>query len=109
MLTNVSKFDAMFPVVGTPCSDEDFAKEMATLVKSNCGTGKELTKNLALATASLEFKFGVTNRLTICNSSGEIEDGNYFSNKIANIFSKIAVLCNASWNLSSSTICRMQF
>jgi hypothetical protein len=35
----------------------------------------------------LEFKFGVTNGLTIRNSSGEIEDGNYSSNEIANIFS----------------------
>ncbi len=87
MSTNVSKFDTMFPGVGTPCSDEDISKEMATLAKSNRGTGKELAKNLALATASLEFKFGVTNGLTIRNSSGEIEDGNYSSNKIANIFS----------------------
>jgi hypothetical protein len=81
------KFDAMFPGVGTPCSDEDIAKEMATLAKANCGTGKDLAKNLSLATASLEFKFGVTNGLTIHNSSGEIEDGNYSSNEIANIFS----------------------
>jgi hypothetical protein len=87
MSTNVSKFDALFPGVGTPCSDEDIAKEMATLSKSNCGTGKELTKNLALATASLEFKFGVTNGLTIRNFGGEIKNGNYSSNEIANIFS----------------------
>jgi len=83
----MSKFDAMFPGVGTPCSDEDIAKEMATLAKANRGTGKELAKNLSLATASLEFKFGVTNGLTIRNSSGEIEDGNYSSNEIADIFS----------------------
>ena len=51
-----SKFDNMFPSVGTPCSDEDIAKEMATLAKANRGTGKELAKNLTLATASLEFK-----------------------------------------------------
>jgi hypothetical protein len=86
MLTNLSKFDAMFHGVGTPCSDEDIAKEMVTLAKSNCRTGKELAKNLALATASLEFKFGVTNGFTIPNSSGEIKDRNYSSNKIANIF-----------------------
>jgi hypothetical protein len=83
----MSKFNAMFPGVGTPCSDEDIAKEMATLVKANCSTGKELAKNLSLAMASLEFKFGVTNGLTIRNSSGEIEDGNYSSNEIADIFS----------------------
>jgi len=83
----MTKFDAMFPGVGTPCSDEDIAKEIATLVKVNRGTGKDLAKNLSLATASLEFKFGVTNGLTICNSSGEIEDGNYSSNEIADIFS----------------------
>jgi len=53
----------------------------------NRGTGKDLAKNLSLATASLEFKFGVTNGLTIRNSSGEIEDGNYSSNEIADIFS----------------------
>jgi hypothetical protein len=35
-------FDAMFPRVGTPCSDEDIAKEMASLAKANRGTGKEL-------------------------------------------------------------------
>ena len=83
----MTKFDAMFPAVGTPCSDEDIAKEMATLAKGNRGTGKDLAKNLSLATASLEFKFGVTNGLTIRNSSGEIEDGNYSSNEIADIFS----------------------
>jgi hypothetical protein len=77
----------MFPRVGTPCSDEDIAKEMGTLTKGNCRTGKELAKNLSLATASLEFNFGVTNELTICYSSGKIEDGNYSSNKIADIFS----------------------
>ena len=82
-----SKFDNMFPSVGTPCSDEDIAKEMATLAKANRGMGKDLAKNLSLATASLEFKFGVTNGLTICNSSGEIEDGNYSSSDIADIFS----------------------
>jgi hypothetical protein len=75
----------MFPGVGTHCSDENIAKEMATFAKANCGTGKELAKNLSLATASLEFKFGVTNGLTIRNSSGKIEDGNYSSN--ADIFS----------------------
>ena len=80
----MSKFDAMFPGVGTPFSDEDIAKEMATLAKTNRGTGN-LAKNLSLATASLEFKFGVTNGLTICNSSGEIEDGNYSSNEIADL------------------------
>jgi hypothetical protein len=37
----MSKFDAMFPGVGTPCSDEEIAKEMATLAKANRGTGKE--------------------------------------------------------------------
>ena len=83
----MTKFDAMFPAVGTPCSDEDIAKEMATLAKGNRGTDKDLAKNLSLATASLEFKFGVTNGLTICNSSGEIDDGNYSSNEIADIFS----------------------
>ena len=83
----MSKFDAMFPGVGTPFSDEDIAKEMATLAKTNHGTGKDLAKNLSLATASLEFKFGITNGLTIRNSSGEIEDGNYSSNEIADIFS----------------------
>jgi hypothetical protein len=84
----MTKFDAMFPSVGTPCSDEDIAKEMATLTKANHGTGKEdLAKNLSLATASLEFKFGVNNGLTVHNSSGEIEDGNYSSNEIADIFS----------------------
>jgi hypothetical protein len=83
----MTKFDAMFPAVGTPCSDEDVAKEMATLAKGNHGTGKDLTKNLSLATASLEFKFEVINGLTIRNSSGEIEDGNYSSNEIADIFS----------------------
>ena len=83
----MSKFDAMFPGVGTPFSDEDIAKEMATLEITNRGTGKDLAKYLSLATASLEFKFGVTNGLTIRNSSGEIEDGNYSSNEIADIFS----------------------
>ena len=83
----MTKFDAMFPGVGTPRSDEDIAKEMATLAKANRGTGKELAKNLSLATASLEFKFGVTNGLNIHNSSGKIEDGNYSSNEIADIFS----------------------
>jgi hypothetical protein len=34
----------------------------------------------------LEYKFGVTNGLTICNSTGEFEDRNYASNKIAEIF-----------------------
>ncbi len=63
----------MFPSMGTPCSDKDIAKEMATLAKVICGTGKELTKNLSLATTLLEFKFGVTNGLTIRNSSGKIE------------------------------------
>ena len=54
----MSKFNAMFPGVGTPCSDKDIAKEMATLAKANRGTGKDLTKNLSLATtASLEFEF----------------------------------------------------
>ena len=53
----MSKFNAMFPGVGTPCSDEDIANEMATLAKANHGTGKDLTKNLSLATtASLEFE-----------------------------------------------------
>ena len=47
----MSKFDAMFPGVGTPCSDDNIAKEMATLAKANCGTGKELAKNLFLAMA----------------------------------------------------------
>ena len=82
-----SKFDTMFPSVGTPCFNEDTATEMATLAKVNRGTGNELAKNLSLATASLEFKFGVTNGLTIHNSSGEIEEDNYSSNDIANIFS----------------------
>jgi hypothetical protein len=84
----MTKFDAIFPSVGTPCSsDEDIAKEMATLTIANRGTGKEdLTKNLTLATASLEFKFGVNNGLTIHNSSGKIEDGNYSSNEIARPF-----------------------
>jgi len=77
----------MFPAMGTPCSDEDIAKEMATLVKGNCVTGNDLAKNLSLATASSEFKFGVMNGLTICNSSCEIEDGNYSSNEIVDIFS----------------------
>jgi hypothetical protein len=84
MLSTTSKFDAIFPGVGSPCSDEDIAKEMTTLAKGNRRTGKELAKNLSLATASLEFKFGVTNGLTICNSSGKIDDGNYSSNEIAN-------------------------
>ena len=54
----MSKFNAMFPGVGTPCSDKDIAKEMATLAKVNHGKGKDLTKNLFLATtASLEFEF----------------------------------------------------
>jgi len=74
-----------------PCSssNEDIAKEMATLAKATRGTGKDkdLAKNLSMATASLEFKFGVTNGLTIRNSSGEIEDGNYSYNEIADIFS----------------------
>ncbi len=83
----MTEFNAMFPGVGTPCSDEDIAKEMATLAKANRGTDKELAKNMSLATASLEFKFGVTNGLTIYNSNGKIEDGNYSSNEIANIFS----------------------
>jgi hypothetical protein len=39
----------MFPGVGTPFSDEDIAKEMATLAKANRGTGKDLAKNLSLA------------------------------------------------------------
>ena len=69
-----------------PLAHEDIAKEMATLAKANRGTGKDLAKNLSLATASLEFKFGVTNGLTIRNSSGEIEDGNYSSNEIARPF-----------------------
>jgi hypothetical protein len=86
----MTKFDAMFPGVGTPCSDEDIAKEMATLAKANRGTGKDLANNLSLATAFLEFKFGVTNGLTIHNSSGEIEDGNYSSNEIAGIFINVA-------------------
>jgi hypothetical protein len=60
---------------------------MPILAKANCRTGKELTKNISPATASLEFKFGVTNGLTIRNSSGKIEDGNYSSNEIADIFS----------------------
>jgi len=47
----MTKIDAMFPGVGTPCSDEEIAKEMATLAKANRGTGKELAKNLSLATA----------------------------------------------------------
>ncbi len=59
---------------------------MATLAKANRRTGKKLAKNLSLATASLEFKFGVTNGLTIHNSSGKIEDGNFSSNEIADIF-----------------------
>jgi len=82
----MTKFNAMFPAVGTPCSDEDIAKEMATLAKGNRKTGKDLVKNLSLATASLEFKFGVTNGLSIRNSSGKIEDGKYSSNEIADIF-----------------------
>ncbi len=82
-----SKFNNMYPSVGTPCSDKDIAKEMATLAKVNRGTGKELAKNLSLATALLEFNFGVTNGLTIHNSSGKIKDGNYSSNDIAGIFS----------------------
>jgi hypothetical protein len=73
--------------MGTPCPGKDIVKEMATLAKVNRRTGKELAKNLSLATASLEFKFGVTNVLTIRNSSGKIEEGNYFSNDIADIFS----------------------
>jgi hypothetical protein len=40
----MSKFDAMFPGVGTPFSDEDITKEMATLAKTNNGTGKDLCK-----------------------------------------------------------------
>jgi hypothetical protein len=83
----MSKFDAMFPGVGTPCSDEDIAKDTTTLTKANRGTGRGLAKNLSLATASLEFKFGVANGLTIRNSSGKIEDVNYSSNEIADIFS----------------------
>ena len=83
----MTKFDTIFPAVGTPCSDEDIAKEMATLANGNRRTGKDLAKNLSLATASLEFKFGVTNALNIRSSSGEIEDGNYSSNEIADIFS----------------------
>ena len=60
---------------------------MATLAKSNHGTGKELTKNLSIVTASLEFKFRVTRGLTIRNSSGKVEDRNYTSsNEIADIF-----------------------
>jgi hypothetical protein len=86
-LKPISKFDAMFPGAGTTCSDEDIAKEMATLAKVNRLTGKELTKNPSLATTTLEFKFGVTNGLSIRNSSGEIEDGNYSSNEITDIFS----------------------
>ena len=82
----MSKFDAMFPRVGSPCSDKDIDKSMATLPKSNRGTGKELTKNLSIATASLEFKFGVMSELTICNSSGKVKDRNFASNKIADIF-----------------------
>ena len=80
-----------------PCSPEweplslmKTLQEMATLAKTNRGTGKDLAKNLSLATASLEVKFGVTNGLTICNSSGEIEDGNYSSNEIAGIFINVA-------------------
>ena len=53
------------------CSDEDLAKEMATLAQANCRTGKDMTKNLSPATASLEFKFRVTNGLTVHNSSDE--------------------------------------
>jgi hypothetical protein len=82
----MSKFDVMFPGVGSPCSDKDIAKSMATLSMSNRGTGKELTKNLSIATASLEFKFGVMSGLTIHNSSGKVEDGNYALNEIADIF-----------------------
>ena len=44
----MSKFDAMFPGLGSPCSDKDIAKSMAMLAKSNRGTGKELTKNLSV-------------------------------------------------------------
>ena len=86
MSSIMSKFDAMLPGVGSPCFDKDIAKSMATLVKSNCGTGKELTKNLSVATASLEFKLGVMSGLTIHNSSGKVEDRSYASNEITDIF-----------------------
>jgi hypothetical protein len=82
----MSKFNAMFPRVRITCTDEDIAKSMATLAKSNRSTEKELTKNLSIATASLEFKSGVTSGLTIHNSYGKVEDGNYALNKFADIF-----------------------
>ena len=106
----MTKFDAMFPGVGTPRSDEDIAKEMATLAKANRGTGKELAKNLSLATASLEFKFGVTNGLTIRNSSGEIEDGAItLPMKSPTSSQTMAASCAASWIASSNSTCKMQF
>ncbi len=80
-----------------PCSDKDIAKDMVTLTKSNCGTRIELAKNLALATASLEFKFGVTNGLIIRNSSGEIEDEIILATRLPTSSQTMAALCDASW------------
>jgi hypothetical protein len=90
----LSKFDAMFQSVGTPCMEAEIAQEMATLPKGNGGSGKDLVKNINYATALSEFKFGVTSGLIIQNTHGEIEVGNYASNEIANIFSNNSrVMC----------------
>jgi hypothetical protein len=69
-----------------PCTDAEIAQEMATLAKGDHRSGKDLIKIMNYATAPLEFKFGVTSGLTIKNTHGEIEDSNYTSNEIADIF-----------------------
>ena len=93
-----SKFNAMFYGVGTPVLDEEIAKHMATLLKSNCGTGKELSKNMSLVTKTLEFKFGVTSRLTRNNTTGEIEDGNFASSEIVEIFAQNGCIMRCLYN-----------
>jgi len=104
----MSMFECHVPWSGNPCSDEDMPHSK-TLAKANCGAGKKLTKNLSLGNASFKFKFGVTNSLTICNSSGKIEEGNYSSNEIANIFSNNGHIRHClSWILANRLACRTQ-
>ncbi len=100
----MSKFNAMFPGVGTPCSDKDIAKEMATLAKANRGTGKDLTKNLSLATMPhWNSSFGVTNGLTLHNSNDEsmLKPSRVFHHLQIAIQSSAEMsssLCQLSWN-----------
>ncbi len=102
----MTKFDAMFPGVGTPCSGEDIAKEMATLTKANCLTGKaricpwllplwnsslELLMDSLSATPVARLKMATTPPMRLQTSS-----------------QTMAASCAASWIVSYNLMCRMR-